>query len=239
MRSEYLDKKVQEAAEKHHPAYDEKAWQKMEKLLNQHLPVQRDDDRRRFFLLLFFFLLLGGGAYVLISKPWDTDTEIASRSNANNEKVLDKSNSTPNDKSANEGQSINANAVDAIPPFAKDVATTQSIKISSRENRREKSVIPGVPPGLINRGEKNEVSKNQVDKRNLSVTNDETITTPELSREIKPDQRPIDSKKVTDNNQNLLNNAVTKQTESISKQETPKIETSNVQVQQTATKPPI
>jgi hypothetical protein len=62
-----FDKKIKEAAEQHHPAYDENAWRKMENLLNQHLPQQK--DRRRFFLLAFTILLFGGGVFFLLSKP--------------------------------------------------------------------------------------------------------------------------------------------------------------------------
>jgi hypothetical protein len=69
MQSENFDNKVRQAAEQHHPNYDEKAWSKMEKLLNQHLPQK--DDRRRIIFLLLFFLLAGGGAWLFISKPWN------------------------------------------------------------------------------------------------------------------------------------------------------------------------
>lgn len=62
-----FDKKIKEAAEQHHPAYDENAWRKMEKLLDEHLP--RQNNRRRFFLLAFSVLLIGGGAFVFLSKP--------------------------------------------------------------------------------------------------------------------------------------------------------------------------
>ena len=62
-----FDKKIKEAAEQHHPAYDENAWRKMENLLDQHLPKQR--DRRRFFLLAFTVLFVGGGAFFLLSTP--------------------------------------------------------------------------------------------------------------------------------------------------------------------------
>ena len=62
-----FDKKIKEAAEQHHPAYDENAWRKMEGLLNEHLPKKR--DKRRFFLLAFTTLLIGGGVFVLLSKP--------------------------------------------------------------------------------------------------------------------------------------------------------------------------
>jgi len=69
MQSEEFDKKVIEAADHHHPAYDEQAWTRMEKLLDEHLP-QKKDDRRRIIFFLLAFLLLGGGTWLFISKPW-------------------------------------------------------------------------------------------------------------------------------------------------------------------------
>src|SRR5215212_3119006 len=69
MRFEELDKKIQDAAEQHHPAYDEKAWQKMKKLLDIHLPEEKE-NKRRGFLILFLFLLIGGGLFIGITQPW-------------------------------------------------------------------------------------------------------------------------------------------------------------------------
>ncbi len=65
MQSEGFDKKIREAASHHHPAYDEQAWDKMHKLLDKHLPEEKDDRRRIFFFLLLF-LLLGGGMWLLL-----------------------------------------------------------------------------------------------------------------------------------------------------------------------------
>lgn len=76
MQSDKFDKKVKEAAEHHHPSYDEKAWENMEKLLNKHLP-QKEDDRRRYLFILLLFLLLGGGAWLMIAKPWKGDEQVA------------------------------------------------------------------------------------------------------------------------------------------------------------------
>lgn len=76
-----FDKKVKEAAEQHHPAYDENAWRKMEHLLNEHLPQQK--DRRRFFLLALTVLLIGGGAFFLLSKPNASNSnEVAKQTNS-------------------------------------------------------------------------------------------------------------------------------------------------------------
>ena len=44
MQFENFDNKLRQAAEQHHPDYDEKAWTNMEKLLDRDLP--RKDDRR-------------------------------------------------------------------------------------------------------------------------------------------------------------------------------------------------
>jgi hypothetical protein len=59
MSFEELDKKLQEAADLHHPAYHADAWSKMEKLLDEHLPV-KDKKRRRIIFWWFIPLLLGG-----------------------------------------------------------------------------------------------------------------------------------------------------------------------------------
>lgn len=62
MQFEEFDKKIKEAAENHHPAYDEQAWAKMNKLLDKHMPEK--EERRRRFAWLFFLLFLAGGAGV-------------------------------------------------------------------------------------------------------------------------------------------------------------------------------
>ena len=75
MQFEDFDKKIKEAAEHHHPAYDEMAWDKMEKLLDKHLP-QKEDKKRRFIFFLLLFLLLGG-AGVIIGKPFRSGKQLA------------------------------------------------------------------------------------------------------------------------------------------------------------------
>ncbi len=55
-----MDHIIRDAAENHHPAYNDKAWEKMEAMLDKQLPQKKDKKKYIFFLL--FFLLLGGGA---------------------------------------------------------------------------------------------------------------------------------------------------------------------------------
>lgn len=66
MQSEEFDKKLKEAAERHHPAYDEQAWIKMNSLLNKHMPEEKD-NRKRFIFFLLLFLLTGGGAMLILN----------------------------------------------------------------------------------------------------------------------------------------------------------------------------
>jgi len=91
MLSDKFDKKIKEAAEQHHPAYDENAWRKMEHLLDQHLPQQ--SNRRRFFLLAFTLLLIGGGAFFFLSTPHTKNSTLVIEKNegsASNQKQGDK-----------------------------------------------------------------------------------------------------------------------------------------------------
>jgi hypothetical protein len=59
-----LDKKIIEAADHHHPAYDEQAWLKMQKKLDKYLPEKKDDRRRLLFLLLCLLFLAGGTFFI-------------------------------------------------------------------------------------------------------------------------------------------------------------------------------
>lgn len=59
MLDEEMDHIIRDAAENHHPPYNDKAWDKMEQMLDKHLPQKKDNRKYIFFLLIF--LLLGGG----------------------------------------------------------------------------------------------------------------------------------------------------------------------------------
>ena len=59
MLDEEMDDMIRKAADQHHPPYNNTAWDKMELLLDKHLPQKK--DRRRSIYFLFLFLLLGGG----------------------------------------------------------------------------------------------------------------------------------------------------------------------------------
>ena len=80
MQSDKLDKKIKEAADHHHPAYAENAWQGMGKMLDLHLPVKKEKKRRFIFLLFFFLLLVGAGIWVIKSGSANPKKGIAEQS---------------------------------------------------------------------------------------------------------------------------------------------------------------
>ena len=64
MQSENFDKKIKDSLSQRPPGNDNPEWNKMEALLDKHMP-QEKRDRRRIFLILFLFLLTGGGAFLI------------------------------------------------------------------------------------------------------------------------------------------------------------------------------
>ena len=156
MQFEEFDKKVREAAENHHPAYDEKAWTGMEKLLNKHLP-QENDGRRRFIFFIFLFLLLGGGSvWLFSSKPWRGNNQVASGTatiqkpagnisehvSSNQENIVDDKNKlnkevvTDVSVSGNDKPITNSKASDQIASIKSDVY--------KKEGQYDISVIAGI-----------------------------------------------------------------------------------------------
>lgn len=100
MQFEELNKKIKEAAEQHHPAYDEQAWKKMEKMLDKHMPQEK--DRRRIIFFILFFLLIGGGVFVAINKPWQQNSTIATNNTSNKELKTVPSNQQQQNKEASQ-----------------------------------------------------------------------------------------------------------------------------------------
>lgn len=139
MQSENFDNKIKEAADQHHPNYDEKAWAKMEKMLDRHLP-QKDNRRRRIIFFLLFLLLAGGGAWLAISKPWQQSNQTSNTINTPNKNVTGQSaNSTKQVTGKPTSGNIDAdkNKVKetiGVPVISKPVVSNDKKDIASDEN---------------------------------------------------------------------------------------------------------
>lgn len=228
MRSEQIDKKVQEAAEKHHPAYDEKAWHKMEKLLNEHLPV-KEDDRRRVFLLLLLFLLIGGGGLLLVSKPWNKNAEFAGGPKGDNERLVSEKKPQSENTSVPGTQAKNSTSLEQNAPSSKTVTTDLQIQNKqsipqSVDRRRHYFTRTGPKPA--NPAEKNLASKAQTAENNISANVIDQSQPNGPIKETSVNPNSIAEKKDENVKQDVTTNVATKD-----------VAPQNTQVQ--TTKPPI
>ena len=88
MQSENFDKKIKDSLSQRPPGNDIPAWDKMEPLLDKHLP-QEKKDRRRVFFILFLFLLTGGGLFLILKN---------NNGNKNNISAIESQNKNPDQK---------------------------------------------------------------------------------------------------------------------------------------------
>lgn len=192
MQSEHFDNKIREAADHHHPAYDEKAWEKMEKLLDKHLP-QKKDDRRRIIFFLLLFVLLGGGAWFFFGGAGHSNKTIT-KNDQNNHSNSIVSNS--DDKQSN--ISIEKNST-AVTPHTKDIKGSNEENLLQTE-KSDKTIA------VFNR--------KKYDQSVLSIVNDrlrKTVRSNSTSLEkIKPEnkQEPIEKHNTVDQ-ANLQTNTMT------------------------------
>lgn len=118
-----LDKKVQEAADQYSPAYSEDAWLKMETLLDEHMPQNKEEKRKLPLAWIFALLLIvGGGVVMLAVHSWsnrESDNQVT-----NIKKTFP---AASNDKS-NNWNSENTTVTQAIKkPGQKDVAPATNL----------------------------------------------------------------------------------------------------------------
>lgn len=128
MLSEDFDKKMREAADHHHPTYDENAWKGMKKLLDKHMPEEKDDRRRIIFFLLLFLLLGGGAAILFLGNPSgkrDNNSITVSTSNNNNRPVTPLENNKTYDNT-----SVTTTGNNETLPGEKDKVVNNPVSVS-------------------------------------------------------------------------------------------------------------
>lgn len=189
MLFENFDKKIKEAADQHHPAYDEKAWQKMEKLLDQHLPRHKDDRRRILFALLLL-LLIGGGTFVTISKPW-TKRPTSDQSGREN-KTAQSSIIQPSEKSNNILSITQDNKTNGATASKENLVKNSKNGINVRSNIADKSLNINNSQTIISNNVQSR-KEELTSKGNSPVTNESNQHKNVPSAEVvkKNDQEPI------------------------------------------------
>ncbi|HVT83728.1 MAG TPA: hypothetical protein VHD35_00930 [Chitinophagaceae bacterium] len=197
MQFENFDKKIREAADHHHPAYDEKAWEKMEKLLEKHLPQKKDDRRRNIFFLLLF-MLLGGGAWYFISGSGHSNTVIGKAdqkvqqnsitSTAKNNK------STSNDSTLITAPAVNANENRTVT--FQQGNNDEKTSVSFDRNKYKQSVVD-----IINNRMKKTVRTNST-----SAENSHLIKNQRSVRNIIPDNASLQETGKNPSSENVSSN---------------------------------
>lgn len=207
MQFENFDNKIREAADHHHPAYDEKAWEKMEKLLDKHLP-QKEDDRRRIIFLLLLFVLLGGGTWFLLGRSGNPDKAISktnqpnqSTNVASNDKKnqmnsdRDKISLTPNTTITNENNLQQKLSEDKTTTVIDRNKYSQSVVSMINDRLKETVRKNASSPEKINSGNKEQAKVNNVTDK---ASGQETATIP--SKEIGDNKTTTSTPNTTNNN---------------------------------------
>ena len=197
MQSEDFDKRVKEAADHHHPAYDEKAWDKMEKLLNKHMPKEEDNRKRILFFLLLFLLLGAGGAWLFTNKPWKSNNQVSENVKPVATDAKNQSNSTelPSNGSTTNGNNNNNNTV------------TTSIEPATPANTDKTSATSDVVTNNTSTSNLKPVKNNKSSSQpnNLANTGDKTPTTSDI---VTNNTGTRNNKPVKNNKTNQPNNPV-------------------------------
>jgi hypothetical protein len=193
MQFEEFNKKIREAAEQHHPAYDEEAWKKMEKLLRKHLPAE-EKERRRIVFFILFFLLLGGGVFVAINKPWQKNTTSA---------IQPPVTLPADNKQQSKSQQINS----PVQPDHEGGQQSNPGTVLSKENRQPQQLsIDNANPQKslvdfeLNSGQKNINEEKAVAKQNSPLV---SIGKDPSNNEVKKDEKIISNGQLTDKNSEI------------------------------------
>ena len=206
MPFEDLDKKIKEAADKHHPAYDEKAWQKMEILLNQELP-QPKKDRRRILFVLLLVLLVGGGIWTITSKPWENNARISAKSVNGNSKNTERGQQKNNSATARATKKESSTANENTPKASLNQSViSQEIIL----NNKNKNLITNNQKHLSNnKQQKDQAPQTFPEKQSADL---QVAATPEKKNDLMSKQDFTNSEPQKDeSNMATANQEITKQ----------------------------
>ena len=165
MQSENFDKKIRDSLSQRPPGNDNPAWDKMEPLLDKHLPAEKK-DRRRIFLILFLFLLTGGGAFLIwknttgdknnisavesqTKNPEATKDNNPSTNNSgsaitNDEKVSDKTPVDLNGKPASDFQKRKTSSSSQIPYDPEFIITDASVSKLKKQEKNNNTIADNI-----------------------------------------------------------------------------------------------
>ena len=235
MQSENFDKKLKDSLSQRPPGNDKPEWEKMETLLDKHMPVEKK-DRRTMFFLLFSVLLLGGGALLIWQNNTGNKNEISSidpqkqntvtTENNNQTKTnTDKNTSTPIVPGINQTKTDGFVEIPATrspdPLTGKEIEIDASGKIVSPNKKINNAVVkkPGQSNQIID-----ELVKSTEPERSLIEKLTKSETEPIITGKKEPVKEPEVEKPITENKPNTDQVAgqkeVTKETKTVAVEKT-------------------
>ena len=146
MQDEEIDIRIKEAAEQHHPSYDDKSWAKMELLLDKHLPIKK--SRKRWLFFLFLFLLLDASILLLVVKSWKKGSAVIVDKNSNSSTVI----ANNKDHAVKDGEDLNKPA-DIDKPS--EINLTPAVDNKLGNNNAANTTIPVTGNQKINSNAEN------------------------------------------------------------------------------------
>ncbi len=224
MPDEELDNLIRDAASQHHPPYDDKAWGKMEVLLDKHMPQKKDRKKLLFFFLLF--LLVGSAVYYAVentsqkslnaAKPKSTQESDYSKTSKNNSAGTttspDKNNFTSTDGAENINEKIpvtdNTSIANDAPVITNNAAgdnfiTSTKNKKTIRNNKKGRFSIKVKQPETFTANEAGDKAETTTDnlsnekiEQEIEITN-APVEKVETITEVLPEPITADSVKNT------------------------------------------
>jgi hypothetical protein len=157
MLDEENDKRIKDAADQYHPEYEDIAWNKMEQLLDEHLPVEK--ERKRFFFLIPLLLIIGAGMLLVGLYNWkNKNTE------SNNNVSKNKTEKTIVKKAQPDTKKITTATISkSINPIATITVEKKIIETNNTKSIQKRSVTTGTVSSLMNDQNENTLAASHPD----------------------------------------------------------------------------
>jgi hypothetical protein len=214
MQSENFDKKIKDSLSQRPPGYDSPDWDKMETLLDKHMPVDKK-DRRRIFFILFSFLLLGSGAFLVWQNSNSNKKDIAEIKSPK-ENSATKENSKP----GNTGTNTSQLPIDEADRSASSQDSDPKNNLAETNITPDKETQNNTSITKTGKNKKTNTSVNNKTNNSKQKSSDQTID--ELVKDTEPEKTLIE-----DLTKNESEPTITEKKESVKEPEVEKTKTEN------------
>ena len=210
MWSDELNKKIQEGENRNLPNYSESDWEKMETLLNKHLPQER--KKRRGLILFLLPLLLASGIILInwplgkqASAPVTVNETSQSQSSppTNNEKETDSRSSNTDLPAGNVKAKENADPSGNIALKETTAQEKTSVIPVERISRKENSTVTAEVGSNRKTSEKPRVSEHSKRKKAMTENPPLAFKTPVIEQNKKPSAIEPDDKNNTEETRDI------------------------------------